>query len=421
MESSSADPCFLGRLCHDLAHPLGRLRRQPEPGAGTDTTSIATQAVRKGDRYVVNGQKVWTSRAEHSDLMLLLARTTPREQTKKRTEGLSVFLVDMRSALGKGLTIRPIRTMMNHNSCELFFDNMEVPAENLVGTEGRGFRYILDGMNAERILIAAECIGDARWFTSKSVAYASERKVFGRPIGQNQGVQFPIARAHIETVAAEMMVRKATALFAAGLPCGEDANMAKLLAADASWNAAEACMAAFGGFGLIYAVIGRVTHRKLLLDSQRIANESDSPLVGGPFHVDSPAGLLGARTAEQAIAQLDRFVPDGTENAVGQAPRSRPGCARVGGLGRQVGGTRQDQRRVERAGVPVHEVRPGRGGRIGRREFSDPDGRHDPEPQRLGGGRPAHVREHKGLAGVTGRLICFIFVNSSAFVNKSGR
>jgi alkylation response protein AidB-like acyl-CoA dehydrogenase len=220
-----------------------------EPGSGSDTTALRTFARRDGDRYIVNGQKVWTSRAEHSDLMLLLARTTPREQAARRTEGLSTFIVDMRAALGHGLTIRPLRTMMNHNSCEVFFDDMAVPAANLVGEEGRGFRYILDGMNAERLLIAAECIGDAKWFTARSVAYAQERQVFGRPIGQNQGVQFPIARAYAQMRAAELLVREGCARFESGLPCGEQANMAKLLAADASWAAAEACIQTHGGFG----------------------------------------------------------------------------------------------------------------------------------------------------------------------------
>src|ERR1700722_10000080 len=220
-----------------------------EPTSGNDTTSLRTFAKREGDHYVVNGQKVWTSRAEHSDLMLLLARTTPREQTTKRTDGLSTLIVDMRTVLGKGLTIRPIRTMMNHNSCELFFDDMEVPVANLVGEEGRGFHYILDGMNAERLLIASECIGDAKWFIAKSTAYAKERKVFGRPIGQNQGIQFPIARAYAQMRAAELLVREGCDRFDAGLPCGEQANMAKLLAADASWAAAEACVQTHGGFG----------------------------------------------------------------------------------------------------------------------------------------------------------------------------
>jgi len=231
----------------------GSLRLQAfgvtEPTSGTDTTSLRTFARREGDKYIVNGQKVWTSRAEHSDLMLLLARTTPKEQVGKKTEGLSTFIVDMRAALGHGLTIRPIRTMMNHNSCEVFFDNMEVPAENLVGIEGRGFRYILDGMNAERLLIASEGIGDAKWFTEKSVAYANERRVFGRPIGQNQGIQFPIARAYAQMRAAELMVQEGCARFEAGLHCGEQANMAKMLAADAAWAAAEACVQTHGGFG----------------------------------------------------------------------------------------------------------------------------------------------------------------------------
>jgi hypothetical protein len=232
----------------------GELRLQAfgvtEPTAGTDTTSLRTTAVRKGnDAYVVNGQKVWTSRAEHSDLMLLLARTTPRDQVSKKTEGLSVFLVDMREAKKKGLTIRPIRTMLNHATTEVFFDNLEIPADNLVGEEGKGFRYILDGMNAERILIASECIGDARWFIEKASAYAKERVVFGRPIGKNQGIQFPIARAFAQTEAADLMVKRAAALYDAKQPSGKEANMAKLLAADASWAAADMCLQTHGGFG----------------------------------------------------------------------------------------------------------------------------------------------------------------------------
>ena len=232
----------------------GELRLQAfgvtEPTSGTDTLGLRTTAVRDGnDAYVINGQKIWTSRAEHSDLMLLLARTTPREQATKRTAGLSVFLVDMREVKGKGLTIRPIRTMMNHATTEVFFENMRVPAENLIGTEGEGFRYILSGMNAERILIAAECIGDAKWFIQKATAYAGERVVFGRPIGQNQGVQFPIARAYINKRAAELMVREAAALYGAGKDCGAEANMAKHLAAEASWAAADMCLQTHGGFG----------------------------------------------------------------------------------------------------------------------------------------------------------------------------
>jgi alkylation response protein AidB-like acyl-CoA dehydrogenase len=230
----------------------GELRLQAfgvtEPTSGTDTTSLRTVARKEGNsHYVVNGQKIWTSRAEHSDLMLLLARTTPKDQVKKRTDGLSTFIVDMRQA--KGLTIRPIRTMMNHNSCEVFFDNMVVPAENLVGEEGKGFRYILDGMNAERLLIASESIGDAKWFIEKATAYAKDRQVFGRPIGQNQGIQFPIARAYAQMRAAELMVHQGCALFAAGQTPGEQANMAKMLAADAAWAAAEACVQTHGGFG----------------------------------------------------------------------------------------------------------------------------------------------------------------------------
>jgi alkylation response protein AidB-like acyl-CoA dehydrogenase len=231
----------------------GELRLQAfgvtEPTSGTDTTALRTTARREGDRYIVNGQKIWTSRAEHSDLMLLLARTTPREQVRKKTDGLSVFLVDMREALGKGLSIRPIRTMMNHNTTEVFFDNVEIPAENLVGEEGKGFRYILDGMNAERLLIAAECIGDAKWFIEKAVAYAKERVLFGRPIGQNQGVQFPIARAYAQMRAAEAIVHKGLRKFEAGENCGEEANMGKMLAAEASWAAGEACIQTHGGFG----------------------------------------------------------------------------------------------------------------------------------------------------------------------------
>jgi acyl-CoA dehydrogenase len=220
-----------------------------EPSAGTDTTAIRTTAERRGDRYVVNGQKVWTSRAEHSDLMLLLARTAPRSGAAKRAEGISVFLVDLRQARGHGVTIRPIRTMMNHATTEVFFDNLEVPAANLVGEEGKGFRYILDGMNAERILIAAECIGDARWFIAKAGDYAKNRVVFGRPIGQNQGIQFPIARAYAASEAAALMVQRAAELYERGEPCGKEANMAKLLAADASWAAADMCIQTHGGFG----------------------------------------------------------------------------------------------------------------------------------------------------------------------------
>ncbi|HEX9322208.1 MAG TPA: acyl-CoA dehydrogenase family protein [Xanthobacteraceae bacterium] len=233
----------------------GELRLQAfgvtEPTSGTDTLNLRTTAVRdeNENHYVVNGQKIWTSRVEHSDLMLLLARTTPREQAAKRTEGLSVFLVDMREAKGKGLTVRAIRTMMNHATTEVFFDDLRVPAENLIGREGQGFRYILSGMNAERILIGAECIGDAKWFIQRASRYAGERKVFGRPIGQNQGVQFPIARAYAQMRAAELMVREAAALYEADRDCGAEANMAKLLAADASWAAADMCVQTHGGFG----------------------------------------------------------------------------------------------------------------------------------------------------------------------------
>jgi hypothetical protein len=231
----------------------GELRLQAfgvtEPTSGTDTTSLRTTARREGDAYVVRGQKIWTSRAEHSDLMLLLARTTPLDQVMKKTEGLSVFLVDMQAALGNGLTIRPIRTMMNHATTEIFMDDLKVPAENLVGEEGRGFRYILSGMNAERILIAGECIGDAKWFIEKAASYAKERAVFGRPIGQNQGIQFPIARAYANMRAAELMVREAVRLYEAGQNPGAEANMAKMLAADASNEAANVCIQTHGGFG----------------------------------------------------------------------------------------------------------------------------------------------------------------------------
>ncbi len=231
----------------------GALRLQAfgvtEPTSGTDTLSLRTAAVKKGDKYIVNGQKVWTSRAEYSDLMLLLARTTPKDQVEKRTDGLSVMVVDMQAAKDNGLTIRPLETMMNHSSCEVFFDDMEVPAENLIGVEGKGFRYIIDGMNAERILIAHECIGDGRWFIDKGTAYAKDRSVFGRPIGQNQGIQFPIARAYAHIEAANLMVKDAARKFDAGVPCGAEANMAKMLASEAAWEAAEMCVQTHGGFG----------------------------------------------------------------------------------------------------------------------------------------------------------------------------
>jgi alkylation response protein AidB-like acyl-CoA dehydrogenase len=232
----------------------GELRLQAfgvtEPTSGTDTLSLRTVARREGnDHYVINGQKIWTSRAEHSDLMLLLARTTPKEQAKKRTEGLSVFLVDMRLAQGANIVINPIRTMMNHATTQIFFDDLRVPAENLIGEEGKGFRYILGGMNAERILIAAECIGDAKWFIAKATKYAKERELFDRPIGQNQGVQFPIARAYAQMRAAELMVHEAARKYDAGEDIGAEANMAKLLAADASWAAADMCVQTHGGFG----------------------------------------------------------------------------------------------------------------------------------------------------------------------------
>ena len=231
----------------------GSLRLQAfgvtEPTSGTDTSRISTRAVRDGDDYIVNGQKVWISRTQHSDLMILLVRTTPREECVKHTDGMSVLLVDLRDAVGNGLTIKPIDTLMNHATTELFFDNLRVPVANRIGEEGKGFRCILDGMNAERILIAAECIGDARWFTEKSAAYATDREVFGRAIGMNQGIQFPIARAHIQTEAAALMVQQASDLYDAGKPCGAEANMSKLLASEASWAAADQCIQTHGGFG----------------------------------------------------------------------------------------------------------------------------------------------------------------------------
>jgi acyl-CoA dehydrogenase len=220
-----------------------------EPNTGSDTTQLKATAVRKGNAYVINGQKIWISRAEHTDLMLLLARTTPLDQVKKRTEGLSAILVDVKKAVGHGLRIRPIRTMMNHATTELFFDNLEVPVENLVGEEGLGFRYLLDSLNAERILIASECIGDGRWFLERASSYAKERVIFGRPIGQNQGVQFPIARAYTNLQAAGLMVSRAASLFDGHQPCGAEANMAKLLAADASWESGNVALQTFGGFG----------------------------------------------------------------------------------------------------------------------------------------------------------------------------
>jgi alkylation response protein AidB-like acyl-CoA dehydrogenase len=231
----------------------GELRLQAfgvtEPTSGTDTLALRTTAKRDGDQYIVNGQKIWTSRIEHSDLMLLLARTTPRAQVAKKTDGLSVFLVNVNDALGHGLTIRPIETMMNHSTTEVFFEDMRVPAANLIGTEGQGFKYILSGMNAERLLIAAECIGDAKWFIEKATNYAKDRVLFGRPIGQNQGVQFPIARAYAQMRAAELLVHDGLRKYEVGENCGEEANMSKMLAAEASWAAAEACVQTHGGFG----------------------------------------------------------------------------------------------------------------------------------------------------------------------------
>src|SRR5207244_1187048 len=231
----------------------GELRLQAfgvtEPTTGSDTTQLKTTAARKGDTYVVRGQKVWISRAEHSDLLLLVVRTTPIDDVKKRTDGLSILLVDLRTSVGRGLTIRPIRTMMNHATTELFFDDLEVPVDALVGEEGRGFRYLIVGLNAERVLLAAECVGDGRWFVERAAKYARERVVFNRPIGQNQGVQFPIARAHVNVEAADLMRVRAAELFDRGEPCGAEANMAKLLAADASWEAANVAVQTHGGFG----------------------------------------------------------------------------------------------------------------------------------------------------------------------------
>ncbi len=219
-----------------------------EPSTGTDTTQLKTRAERIGDEYVINGQKIWTSRALYSDLMLLLARTTPADQVEKRTQGISTFIVDLKAAVGNGVEIQKIPTMVNHNTTQVFFDDLHIPAENLIGEEGRGFRYILDGMNAERVLVASEAIGDGRWFIEKAVAYANERVVFGAPIGKNQGIQFPIARAYAQLQAAELVVRRAAALFDDGKEMGADANMAKMLASEATWDAAETCMQTFGGF-----------------------------------------------------------------------------------------------------------------------------------------------------------------------------
>jgi acyl-CoA dehydrogenase len=231
----------------------GKLRLQAfgvtEPTSGSDTTRIKTRAIRTENGYKISGQKVWTSRAQHSDLMLVLARTTPFEEVKNKADGISTFLIDIRESLGKGLEIRPIKAMVNHHATEVFFDELEVPADSLVGVEGKGFRYILDGMNAERMITAAEALGSTRWFIRTATAYAKERVVFDRPIGANQAIQFPIAQAHVQSEAADMMIRRATALFEAGLPCGSEANMARYLAAECLWNAAEACMQTHGGFG----------------------------------------------------------------------------------------------------------------------------------------------------------------------------
>ena len=274
----------------------GRLRLQAfgvtEPGSGSDTLSLTTSARRDGGDYVINGQKVWTSRAEHSDAMLLLARTTPKQQVARKGDGLSVLLVDLRGAVGRSVTIRPIRTMMNHATTEVFFDELRVPADNLIGEEGRGFRYILDGMNAERILIAAECIGDASWFIDIAKGYACERRVFDRPIGQNQGVQFPIARAFAQCEAADLMVRRAARLFDDGEPCGAQANMAKLLASEASWAAAEACVQTHGGYG--FAEDFDVEPRNPPVSGGAGVDQFDPGLSGGA-RVGPAAVLLKAR------------------------------------------------------------------------------------------------------------------------------
>ena len=270
----------------------GELRLQAfgvtEPGSGTDTTRIQTRARREGDHYVINGQKVFISRTEHSDLMILLVRTTAREDCTKPTDGMSVLLVDMREALDNGMTIKPIKTMMNHSCTELFFDDLKVPVENLIGEEGRGFSYIVDGMNAERILIAAECIGDARFFVDQASSYAKQREVFGRPIGLNQGIQFPIARAHIQTEAADAIVKRAAQLFEQDRPCGSDANMAKLLASEASWFAADTCVQTFGGFGFASEYnIERKFPRNAFVSSRSNIDQFDSFSCCNPRHWSS--------------------------------------------------------------------------------------------------------------------------------------
>ena len=290
----------------------GELRLQAfgvtEPTSGTDTTALRTTARRERDEYIVNGQKIWTSRAEHSDLMVLLARTSPRDQAAKKTDGLSVFLVDMKAV--EGLTIRPIRTMMNHATTEIFFDNMKIPASSLIGEEGKGFRYILSGMNAERMLIAAECVGDAKWFIRKASDYAGEREVFGAPIGRNQGVQFPIARAYSQMRAGELMLREALRLYEAGGNPGEEANLAKLLCADASWAAAEACLQTHGGFGFaeeydverkyrearLYQVAPISTNLILSFVAQHVLGMPRSYLCGAPeWRGSTPSGRRNAR------------------------------------------------------------------------------------------------------------------------------
>ena len=318
----------------------GELRLQAfgvtEPTTGSDTTKLKTRAVREGNHYVVNGQKVWTSRARHSDLMLLLARTTPVEEVKRRTDGLSVFLIDLRENLGKGVEIRPIEAMINHNTTEVFFDNLKMPADNLIGEEGKGFRYILDGMNAERILVAQECIGDGRWLLNKGVDYAKERVVFDRPIGQNQGVQFPLARAYAELEAADMICRRAAALFDAGEECGADANMAKLLASEATWHAAEATFADPWRLRLRQGI----RHRAQMARSPPLPDRADldqpDPRLSRPARAGHAAVVLSCAATKQsrteelqrpAIASRRLFSGRPTAEPMGwQCPRSRRGA-----------------------------------------------------------------------------------------------
>ena len=304
--------------------PPANLRLQAfgvtEPTSGSDTTQLKTTAVRRGDLYIVNGKKVFISRVEHSDLLLLLARTTPADEVAKRTEGLSVFLIDLREAVGNGLTVSPIRTMINHHTCELFFDDLEVPAENLVGEEGRGFRYILDGWNAERILIAAECIGDGRWFIERACDYAGERVVFDRPIGKNQGVQFPIARAHAHVEAADLMRLRAAWLFDEGKSCGPEANMAKLLAADASWEAANVALDTHGGFGFAadYDIERKFRETRLYQIAPR--QLQPHPRLHRRARSRSAAVLLISQNPGFTLAQRKRASPKARPGQAGDPP-----------------------------------------------------------------------------------------------------